>query len=187
MKIAVAGNKGSFSHQAAMMYVAGNSLDAVEYVYAIDSQGVFKALASKEADCGVMPLYNTTGGLVKMTLDAIGSHNFVIDSTFDIPVIQCLLTLPHVRQDDIRTVVSHEQALAQCQRYFNVHLSDCQLVEYSDTAQAAADLATGKLDSTCAVVAPKLCAQLYGLRLVAEGIQDDDRNQTHFIVVKPRA
>ena len=187
MKIAVAGNKGSFSHQAAMMYVAGNSLSEVEYVFALDSAGVFKALNDKQADLGVMPMYNSTGGLVKMTLDAMGSHQFEIEATFDIPVIQCLLTLPHVRQDEIRTVVSHEQALAQCHGYLNNQLSDCQLVEYSDTAQAAADLASGKLDSTCAAIAPKLCAQLYGLRLVAEGIQDDDRNQTHFLVVKPKA
>ena len=100
------------------------------------------------------------------------------------PVSQCLLTLPTVRQDEIRTVVSHQQALAQCQKYLNLQLSDCQLVEYSDTAKAAEDLASGKLASTSAVLAPKLCAQLYGLRMVAENVQDDDRNQTHFLVVK---
>lgn len=186
MKIAVAGSKGSFSHQVGTLYVAGNNITDAEYVYALDSQGVFDALNSKAADIGIMPIYNSTGGLVKMTMDAIGHNHFVVESTMDMPVIQCLLTLPHVRQDDIRQVVSHEQALAQCQRYFNINLSDCQLIEYSDTAQAAADLAAGKLDSTTAVVAPQLCAQLYGLRLVAEGIQDDDRNQTHFIIVKPK-
>ncbi|MBI4407937.1 MAG: chorismate mutase [Candidatus Kerfeldbacteria bacterium] len=184
MRIAVAGNKGSFSHQAGVMYVAANGLENIEFNYVLDSEGVFAALTQQVADLGIVPMYNPTGGLVKMTLEAMGKHNFTIESTFDMPVEQCLLALPHARQDEIRTVVSHQQALAQCQKYLNIQMSDCQLVEYSDTAQAAADLATGKLDATCAVLAPKLCAQLYGLRVVAENIQDDDRNQTHFLVVK---
>ncbi len=184
MKIAVAGSKGSFSHQAGTMYVASNGITDVEFVYALDSQGVFDALKNKQADIGILPIYNSTGGLVKMTMEAIGHNHYVVESTMDMPVVQCLLTLPHVRQDEIRRVVSHEQALAQCQRYLNITLSDCVLVEYSDTAQAAADLAAGILDSNSAVIAPELCAQLYGLRLVAQNIQDDERNQTHFIVVK---
>lgn len=185
MKIAVAGNKGSFSHQAALMYVAANGLDKVEFVYALDSEGVFQALAHQTADLGILPMYNPTGGLVKMTLEAMGKHIFTIESTFDMPVQQCLLALPHARQDEIKTVVSHQQALAQCQKYLNIQMSDCQLVEYSDTAQAAADLSTGKLEATCAVLAPQLCAQLYGLRIVAHNVQDDERNQTHFLVITP--
>lgn len=184
MKIAIAGNKGSFSHQAGVMYVAANGLENVEFNYALDSEGVFQTLEQKTADLGIVPMYNPTGGLVKMTLEAMGKHNFVIESTFDMPVEQCLLALPHMRQDEIRTVVSHQQALAQCQKYLNIQMSDCQLVEYSDTAQAAADLASGKLDAKCAVLAPQLCAQLYGLRVVANNVQDDERNQTHFLVVK---
>ena len=166
------------------MYIAANDLTKVELVYALDSEGVFQALEQGKADLGILPIYNPTGGLVEMTLHAMGKHVFTIESTFDMPVSQCLLTLPTVRQDEIRTVVSHQQALAQCQKYLNLQLSDCQLVEYSDTAKAAEDLASGKLASTSAVLAPKLCAQLYGLRMVAENVQDDDRNQTHFLVVK---
>lgn len=182
MNIAVAGNKGSFSHQAALMYIAAENMTDTELIYVLDSDGVFQAIDDGRADIGIMPIYNPTGGLVEMTLQAMGKHLFTVKSSFDMPVSQCLLTLPTVRQDEIRTVVSHQQALAQCQRYLNVQLSDCQLVEYSDTAQAAADLASGKLATTVAVLAPKLCAQLYGLRLVAENVQDDDRNQTHFLV-----
>lgn len=187
MKIAVAGSKGSFSHQAALMYQAANGLEKVELVYALDSEGVFQALEAKTADLGIMPMYNPTGGLVQMTLEAMGKHNFVIESTFDMPVEQCLLALPQMRQDEIRTVVSHQQALAQCQKYLNIQMSDCQLVEYSDTAQAAADLAAGKLDEKCAVLAPQICAQLYGLRVVAKNVQDDERNQTHFLVCTSRS
>ncbi|EKD78908.1 MAG: hypothetical protein ACD_41C00227G0002 [uncultured bacterium] len=182
MIIAVAGNKGSFSHQAALMYIAAQDVKDVGLLYVLDSEGVFQALEQDKANLGILPIYNPTGGLVEMTLQAMGKHLFTVESSFDMPVSQCLLTLPTVRQDEIRTVVSHQQALVQCQKYLNVQLSDCQLVEYSDTAKAAEDLAAGKLTSTSAVLAPKLCAQLYGLRVVAENVQDDDRNQTHFLV-----
>lgn len=186
MNIAVAGNKGSFSHQAGIMYVAGNNLSDTHFVFATDSEGVFQALDQHTADVGVVPMYNPTGGLVDMTLRAMGTHSFEIDSTFDMPVSQCLLTLPTQRQDEIRSVVSHQQALAQCSKYLNIQLSDCQLIEYADTAKAAEDLASGVLPITAAVLAPKLCAELYGLRVVAENVQDDEHNRTHFLVVKAK-
>lgn len=182
MKIAVVGNKGSFSHQAALMYTTAHTLSDPEIICALDSEGVFQALDKKTADLGILPIFNPTGGLVQMTVAAIGKHLFTVKSSFNMAISQCLLTLPTVRQDEIRTVVSHQQALRQCQRYLDEQLSDCQLIEYSDTAKAAEDLATGKLASTSAVLAPKLCAQLYGLRVVAENVQDDDHNQTYFLV-----
>ncbi len=184
LKLAVAGSKGSFSHQAADLFATSQGLGDVELVYALDSEGVFQALLNGEADQGIMPIYNPTGGLVQMTLDAMGKHKFTIEATFDMPVMQCLLALPSVRQDEIRGVYSHPQALAQCQQYLDTQLSDAVPENYSDTAQAAADLAAGKLPTISAVIAPEICAELYGLRVVQKGIQDDEQNQTHFIVCK---
>lgn len=185
MIIAVAGNKGSFSQQAGELYCKANALEQVEFNFALDSAGVFLALENKQAELGIMPIFNPTGGLVNMTLAAMGKHHFTVVATFEMPVQQCLLALPTVRPDEIRTITSHPQALAQCQNYINTKWSDSVTQDYSDTAQAAADLAAGKLASeTTAVLAPKLCAELYGLRVVAENIQDDKENKTYFIVVK---
>lgn len=185
MRIAVAGNQGSFSQQAGELYAQAHQLGEVEFNFALDSAGVFLALQNKQADIGIMPIFNQTGGLVEMTLAAMGKNEFIVTATFDMPVQQCLLALPTVRPDEIRTIASHPQALAQCQNYINTQWSDSVTQDYSDTAQAAADLAAGKLASeTTAVLAPKLCAELYGLRVVAENIQDDKENKTYFIVIK---
>lgn len=184
MRIALAGGKGSFSHEAAELYSTGHQFTDVDYVFSLDSEGVLQALDQQQADLGIMPIYNPTGGLVGMTLAAMGRHLFTVQANFDMPVIQCLLALPTVRPDVIRTIVSHEQALKQCQRYLDTHWPECQLREYNDTAQAAVDLVAGKLPTDSAVLAPKLCAELYGLHVIAESIQDDTQNRTWFIVVK---
>lgn len=184
MKIAVAGNQGSFSHEAGMLYCTGQEIKDCDLVFALDSAGVFEALEKGTAELGIMPIYNPTGGLVDMTMQALGQHAFTMEASFTMPVIQCLLNLPRVRPDVVMKIISHQQALKQCQQYLDLTWPECLLEEYSDTAQAAADLAGGKLPTETAVIAPKLCAELYGLRLIAEGIQDDKDNQTVFIVVK---
>lgn len=188
MNIAVAGAQGSFSHEAGQLYCTAQSqaeaaAGQCDYVFALDSAGVFLALAEGKADVGIMPIYNPTGGLVDMTLQAMGQNMFTVVASFTMPVIQCLTVLPRVRPDMVMKIASHPQALKQCQHYLDLTWPECQLQEYSDTAQAAADLAGGILPTETAVIAPKLCAELYGLRLVAEGIQDDHENQTVFIVV----
>ncbi|MBI2415674.1 MAG: hypothetical protein HYV33_03370 [Candidatus Kerfeldbacteria bacterium] len=183
MIIAVAGNQGSFSHQAGQLYATGQQLADVQFVYAIDSAGVFAAVQTGAAELGIMPLYNPTGGIVQMTLQAMGEHRFKTVASFTMPVQHCLLCLPNVRPDELKTIVSHEQALAQCRQYVDVNWPECQLQPYSDTAQAAADLAAGKFALETAVLAPKMCVELYGLRLIAEGVQDDKSNGTVFIVI----
>lgn len=184
MKIAVAGNQGSFSHEAGMLYCAGRELQDCDLFFALDSAGVFQALEKGTVELGIMPIYNPTGGLVDMTMVALGQHQFIMEASFTMPVVQCLLNLPRVRPDVVMKIVSHQQAIKQCQQYLDLNWPECLLQDYSDTAQAAADLAGGKLPTETAVIAPKLCAELYGLRLIAEGIQDDKDNQTVFIVVK---
>ncbi len=184
MHLAVAGNKGSFSHAAGQLYCTAQAAGDCNFIFTTDSEGVFKALAEKQAGYGIMPIYNPTGGLVEMTLEAMGKHNFTVAASFSMPVQQCLLTLPMVRPDTIMKIFSHQQAIKQCQHYLDTNWPECQLENYSDTAQAAADLAAGILPSDSAVLAPKLCAQIYGLRVIAESVQDDKENQTVFIVVK---
>jgi prephenate dehydratase len=183
MTIAIAGSQGSFSHQAAELYITGEGLTDVTLDYALDSAGVFAALKAGTADLGLMPIYNNTGGLVKMTLDAMGQHTFTVKAAFDMSVQQCLLILPNVRPDVAMKIYSHPQALAQCQNYLDLTWPECLLEEYSDTAQAAADLEAGKLPTESMVLASKLSAELYHLRVVAEGIQDNKDNKTVFVVL----
>lgn len=183
MTIAVAGSQGSFSHQAAELYITGEGWQDVKLNYALNSAGVFDALNNGIAELGLMPIYNNTAGLVKMTLDELGKHTFQVKAAFDMPIQQCLMILPNVRPDVAMKIYSHPHALAQCQQYLDKTWPECLLEEYSDTAQAAADLTAGKIPTESMVIASKLCAELYHLRVVAEGIQDNKDNKTVFVVV----
>lgn len=186
MKLAVAGNQGSFSHQAGQLYSTGHEIKTSEFIYAIDSAGVFQALAQQQAEIGIVPIYNTSGGLVTMTLQAMGQYSFHIVEWFNVPIQQCVLALANTTAENIHTITSHPQALAQCKTYLQHHFPRTELREYIDTAQAATDLATGQLKKNVAVIAPLICAKIYGLQVLAENIQDDPNNTTTFLVVEPR-
>lgn len=185
MKLAIAGNQGSFSQAAGQLYCTGHEIKTSEFIYAIDSAGVFTALAEQRADIGIVPIYNSSSGLVKMTLQAMGQYSFHIAEWFNLPIQQCLLVLPGYQLTAIREIVSHPQALAQCKTYLHNNFPQVTLRDYVDTAQAAADLATGKLSKTVAVIGPASCAPLYHLQILAEHIQDDSNNTTTFLVVEP--
>lgn len=183
MKIAVSGEKGSFSHQAAQLYATAHSLSDIDIIFCGDSAGAFSALSNKEADKIIIPIYNSTGGFVNMTLQAMGEFLFQIEEMFEMNVLQCLLIDKNINADQIEQIASHPQALKQCKDYLQENWSGRELLEYQDTAKAAKDLASGKLDNTTAVIAPELAAEIYGLKVLEESIQDLKFNATTFLVV----
>lgn len=184
-RIAVAGMQGSFSHEAGRLYTTGHHITDAEFVYGIDSAGAFRALKEATAEVAVVPIYNTTGGLVHMTLQAMAQNIFSIEELFELHVKQCLMVMPNVQPDTILRIASHPQALRQCKEYIEEYWPKRELHEYQDTAKAAKDLHDGKLPPTTAVIAPKLSAELYSLQLLGEAIQDDPNNTTTFLVIKP--
>lgn len=179
MNIAVSGNKGSFSHQAAELYATGHQLSDYEIIYGIDSAGAMAATADKV----IVPIYNNTGGLVNMTLKAMGEHLFEIEEIFEMNISQCIMGVKNVDPEIADTIASHPQALKQCKEYLKEHWPKRQLLEYQDTAEAAKDVAEGKLPPTTLAIAPRLAAEIYGLELLAESIQDLQFNATTFLVL----
>ncbi len=183
--IAVAGNNGSFSHEAGMLYITGHKLEDVRFIFGIDSPGAFKAMRDGKAQKIIVPIYNTTGGLVHMTLQAMGLYQFSIEEMFDMKIDQCIMLHDDAQADEIERVASHPQALRQCHDYLQEQWPKRELQEYQDTAQAAKDLSDGKLSKRTAVIAPKLSAELYDLTIAGEAIQDDPNNATTFLVIAP--
>lgn len=183
VRIAVSGDKGSFSEEAGLLYAQRNGLNA-KLVYAIDMEGVLTALDRKKADLGIFPVVNSRGGLVLPAFIAMGKHLFRFTDELWLEVYQCLMARPGVTKKQIKKIASHSQAIAQCERYIRREFPKAQLIEWEDTAKAARDLAHGELKEDTAVIAPSRSAQLYGLKLLAKGIQDNHPNLTTFIVVK---
>lgn len=186
IKIGVAGNKGSFSEEAADYYCHKNSVKNYELVYLCSVNNTLNALNKGETDKGVFPIENSNGGIVYESVYAMSKYNFEIENIFEIDIKMNLLALHGTRASEITKIVSHPQALKQCRMYLKRKWGDTDLEEYSDTASAAKALSDGELPATAAAIAPRVCAELYGLELFEESIQDLKFNFTTFITAVKR-
>jgi len=181
--LAVSGAPGSFSEEAGLLYAQRNGFQP-QIVYAIDMEGVLAALDKGKAELGIFPVVNSRGGLVQTAFEAMGKHFFTFLDELWLEVYQCLMTKPGTQMKNIKKIATHPQAISQCERYIQRELPKCKLLEWEDTAKAAKDLAEGKLTKDTAVIAPARSAQIYGLKILAKGIQDQHPNLTTFIIVK---
>lgn len=183
IKFAVSGDEGSFSEAAGLRYANTRGMNPV-FEYLIDMEGVLCAVESGEVEIGIFPVVNLQGGLVRMAFDAMGKHQFKVIDELWLEVQQCLLAKPGILMPQIKAIVSHAQAFAQCRLYLQKNFPQVELVEWQDTAKAARDLSQNELHVTSAVIAPKQAASLYGLEVVDENIQDANPNLTAFVIIK---
>ena len=182
MKIGISGNKGSFSEEAARFYCSKKNIATYDIDFLIGVENTLASLSEGEIEKAVFPIENSNGGAVLEALYAMANHIFSIEEIFEIDIKHQMHVLPGTNADQIKKIVSHPQALKQCRMYLKRRWEDTELMEYSDTASAAEDLGKGKLENTSAVIAPKVCAELYGLEILEENIQDLKFNYTSFIV-----
>jgi prephenate dehydratase len=184
MKIGISGAKGSFSEEAARLYVHKNKVRRASYEYLITVEAVLASLEADAIDIGIFPIENSTGGVVIETVHAMAKHLFVIKGIFGLDIHQNLLVRRGMTADKIKKIVSHDQAIKQCRMYLKRLWPKVTLVEYPDTAKAAADLASGKLAASNAVIASRAAADVYQLDVLEESIQDLKFNITNFIVAQ---
>ena len=147
---------------------------------------VFEELGRTAADFGVVPVENSIEGSVRETLDALMSSEIGICGEIVLHIRHALMSLSG-RMEDIRTVVSHPQALAQCRQWLNRHLPGIALQETSSTAKAA-EIALQNPET--AAVASETIAKKLGLKVINRDIQDMPDNITRFLVLgreKPAA
>ncbi len=186
MKIGIMGEKGSFSEQAARVYCSENPLFDCEIDYLVNAERVLTAVEEGVVDRGIFPIENSNGGIVIEAVHAMAKHNFEIERMFEIEVKHNLLVLPGTKVTDITIITSHDQAIKQCRMYLKRVWPQVDIQVYADTALAAKDIKNGVLPSTAAAIASKGAAELYGLEILEEGIQDLKFNYTTFIAAKKR-
>jgi len=182
-KIAVAGDVGSFSEEAGLLYAKNKGIDP-EFVYGIDVEGVLSRLQKNEVDLGIFPVVNSQGGLVKMAFDSMGKYLFNTIDKINFDVHLSLMVKSGVDKDDIKKIVSHRQPILQSKQYLKREFPQAEIIEWEDTARAAKDLANGTLSEDAAVIAPARSAEIYNLKILQENIQDVNPNITIFIVVE---
>jgi len=145
---------------------------------------VFDAVLSGDIDCGVVPVENTLGGIVGQVNSILVTTELHVVGAIDMPVEHCLLAAPGTDHREIRSAYSHGQALAQCRRFLERNRLDA--VDWFDTAGAARMIAEQRPKGGAAI-ASRFAAELYGLEVIKEGIQDAATNRTRFFVVSKGA
>ena len=184
MKIGIMGAKGSFSEEAARTFAQKSAIKKFTLEYLVSAENVLAALEEGVIDIGIFAIENSNGGIVIETVHAMAKHRFKIKKIFEIDVHQNLLVKKGVTADKVKSIVSHDQAIKQCRMYLKRKWPKVKLSEYADTAKAAEDLASGKLPASTAVIASRTAAEVYGLDILEESIQDLKFNYTSFIAAE---
>ena len=174
MSIAYLGPEATFTHQAAIQKF-GSSL---RYVSQKTIADVFAEVSRNRADYGVVPVENTTEGVVTHTLDMFVDSDLKIVSQIVLPVQYCLAG--NGRLQDIKRLYVHPQALGQCRQWVQEHLPKVEIFETSSNARSAELAAKGKVN---AAITGILAAEKYGLPVLEQDIQDNVANATRFLVL----
>lgn len=176
MRFAYQGEPGAFSEAAAeRLEPSAEMLPRREF------EDVFAAVASGSATHGVLPIENSVGGSIHRNYDLLSEHELPIVGEVELRVEHTLAALPGVGLEQIRRVHSHPQALAQCERFLR-SLHDVDIVATYDTAGSARMIQEGNLRDTAAIASHR-AAEIFGLSVLRDGVQDFDSNITRFIVV----
>lgn len=152
-----------------------------DIVYVKNFAGVFNAVESGLCEYGVLPIENSTAGSVLEVYDLMRKHNFHIVQSCRMKITHCLAALPNAEMKDIKKIISHPQALMQCEEFIKNSGAFAQADE--NTAIAARRVAESG-DKTVAALCSKECAETYGLKILRSDVQDSDANYTRFILIK---
>ena len=177
--IAYLGPAGTFCEDAARRYSDQKDLQ-LQPCRSI--RKVFQMMAQGKVKYGVVPIENSYEGAINQTLDLLtADDNILIIGEIIIEVRQNLLTRKGLTRQEITSVLSHSQALAQCQEFLTAYLSEVELLEVSSTAAAARRVAES--DQPWAAIGNAAAAQAYDLEILLSDIQDQSNNATRFVVL----
>jgi chorismate mutase/prephenate dehydratase len=175
-RVAFLGPAGTFSEQAALQFFGAS----IEKIPCVSIDEVFRATAAGTAEYGVVPVENSTEGVIARSLDLFLSTPLHIVGETSLLVRHNLLRKDNASLEGIEVVLAHPQALAQCQGWLNTHLPEAERRAVSSNAEGAR-LAT--THPNWAGIASDRAAAEFGLHIAAHAIQDDAFNRTRFAVV----
>ena len=175
--VAIQGEVGSFSHAAAVL-LHGSS---IRLVPCPEFDEIFHAVASGEAERGIVPIENSLAGPVHENYDLLGVHALHVVAEVQVRIRHCLIARPDTVLADVRRVASHPMALAQCRRFFAAHPT-LEAVPSYDTAGSVRDLMARHLPAE-AVIGPARAAELYGAAVLERDLEDHADNFTRFLAV----
>lgn len=180
MKIAIQGEAGAFSHEAALKFDA----DAEIAPYPL-SADVFAALAAGQVDVAAIPIENSLAGSVLEHFDLLLQHDVRVERETLLRIRHNLIAAPGTQFDAVEQVFSHPVALAQCRKFFSAH-PGMQARAFYDTAGSVKHLMELR-DGRSAAIASRSAATVYGAQILQSDIQDNPENYTRFFLVRRAA
>ncbi|MDD2958182.1 MAG: prephenate dehydratase [Lachnospiraceae bacterium] len=177
VRVVYQGVEGAYSH-AAMRRFFGEDVNC----FHVDRwRDAMEAIAEGAADYAVLPIENSSAGIVADNFDLlVDFENYIVGEQ----VIRCehvLMGMPGTKPEEISTVYSHQQALSQCEQFLNEH-RDWKQIPYDNTAMAARKVSEDQ-DKSQAAIGSAFAAQLFGLEILADHIYYNEANSTRFIIV----
>jgi len=175
LKVAFLGPTATFTHEAAIKYFGLTA----QYLPVRTIAEIFDEVYKGRADLGVVPVENSTEGIVSYTLDMFLKYDLKVCGEIILPITHCLLSAQS-RREDIKKIYSHPQAFAQCRNWIEKNLPNAVLLDVGSTAEAAE---MAKKDSSSAAIAGEATAKIYDLKVIERNIQDMTENSTRFLVI----
>ena len=176
IKVAYLGPEGTFTQQAALKHF-GHSIKNIS-LPAIDD--VFREVEAGSAQFGVVPVENSTGGVVAHTLDSFMDSGLSICGEVVLRIHHHLMVSDVTKVENISRIYSHSQSFAQCRKWLDTHYPNVERVAVNSNAEAARRI---KSEWNSAAIAPAMAAELYELTLLAENIEDRPDNATRFLII----
>ena len=174
--VAFLGPEGTFTQAAALKHFGHSAVSAP--LSAIDE--VFREVASGSANYGVVPVENSTEGVINHTLDSFRESTLSICGEVELRIHHHLLIGPNTKADNITRVYSHPQSLAQCRKWLDAHLPNVERIPLSSNAEAAKRV-IGEWNS--AAIAGEMAEVLYELTPLHQNIEDEPDNATRFLII----
>ncbi|MDD2777312.1 MAG: prephenate dehydratase [Methanocellales archaeon] len=173
MILGLLGPEGTFSEKAANKWDSTAELRYFESV-----SDVVKAVVDEYVDYGVVPIENSLEGSIGMNLDALIEYDVKITGEVVVPIRHCLLAKGEI--SDIKAILSHPQALAQCRHSIKNRFGEIEMIEMMSTALAAKRASESK---EMAAIASEKSAAKYGLNILLRDLQNQKENYTRFVVI----
>lgn len=176
VRVAYLGPDGTYTHAAALQLFGKET----QWLPRVDIQEVFAAVESGDADYGVVPVENSSEGSVTTTLDCFIASPLQIVAELMLRIRHCLMAAKGTPIAQLAKVVAHQQALGQCRRWLDARMPGVERLAVSSNAEAARLAA---MQIGVGAIAGRTAADLYGLAVLAESIEDSADNTTRFLLL----
>lgn len=189
--IGIQGGKGSYNEEACKYYCKVHDIKDYEIQYLYTTEKVLEQLHLGKIDYAQFAIENPLGGVVKESIEALTKYTCKIIDQFKYPINHCLIIHKDIDLDDIEEIMTHPEIFKQCEKtlkkkYPKVHLK-IGTGDLIDQAKVAEEISKGAINPNTAVIGSKVITEIYkNLKVVDEGLQDQEGNDTTFMFCKRR-